>query len=213
MPLTLYTYFRSSAAYRVRIALNLKGLKYTSIFVNLRESEQTQSPYLTINPQGLVPTLRDGDLTLSQSMAILSYLEETYPTPPLLPKKASERAKINSICLAMACDIHPLNNLRVLTYLTKSLEVTQEQKNQWYHHWLHEGLRPLEQQLAQTAGLFCFGDEPTLADVCLIPQIYNAIRFNCDLSKYPTLYKIYDHSLTFPAFIVASPENQADFIK
>lgn len=208
----LYSYFRSSAAYRVRIALNLKGLAAEIIPVHLVKNggEQHADPYRQINPSELVPTLVDEDFTLSQSMSTLEYLEETHPATALLPQAAQQRALIRAFCQSIACDIHPLNNLRVLQYLQQTLQVTDTGKDEWYAHWIQLGMQSLEAQLNDSNGQFCFGDQPTFADCCLIPQVYNAKRFNIDLSAYPKIEAIYQHCLSLPAFQQASPEEQID---
>ncbi len=208
----LYSYFRSSTSFRVRIALNFKELPYKIIPVNLRENEHQAPAYLAINPQGLVPTLIDQGQTLTQSMAILEYLEECYPTPPLLPGNSIEKAHVRSLTQLIASDIHPLNNLRVLIYLQQELNVSENQKNHWYNHWITKGFQHLEKLLHPTADNFCFGGAPSLADACLIPQIYNAIRFQVDLSSFPTLSRIYTSCLMLPAFANALPENQPDCV-
>ncbi|MFC1747323.1 maleylacetoacetate isomerase [Pseudomonadota bacterium] len=213
--LSLYSYFRSSAAYRVRIALNLKGLSYDTRYINLIKDggEQHSSHYHQINPQGLVPALVANDQSIiTQSLAIIEYLNERHPEPPLLPGSAIQRAQIRAFALAISCDIHPLNNLRVQTYLKDELNANDADKMTWYHHWIRIGFSALEQQLSATNNnsLFCFGDTPTMADACLIPQIYNAIRFNLDLSDYRTLKNIYSHCIELEAFHEASPENQPD---
>ncbi|CAM3489583.1 maleylacetoacetate isomerase [Parendozoicomonas haliclonae] len=202
----LYDYFYSSAAFRTRIALNLKGLEYEQIPVNLRTGQQSQSDYKAQNPQGLVPALSVAEGTLGQSLAIIEWLEETYPEIPLLPKAPWDKARVRAMAYTIACDIHPLNNLRVLNYLKDDLEVTEQQKTEWYHHWIGKGFDALEQQVE--AAPFCFGDKPTLADVCLIPQIKNAMRFEMDLSPYPKLRSIWEHCMTLDAFVRAMPENQ-----
>ena len=209
----LYSYFRSSAAYRVRIALNLKGLPYEYIPVHLVNNggEQNSSSYEALNPLKLLPTLVDGENVLSQSLAIIEYLDEAYPnTPALLPTDTATRAQIRALSQAIACDIHPLNNLRVLQYLGNQLEVSDAQRSQWYAHWIHLGFEALEKTLAQQPSNFCFGNTPSLADCCLVPQIYNAKRFNLDLSAYPNILAVYEHSKTHPAFVQAEPENQPD---
>ncbi|MBP6117467.1 MAG: maleylacetoacetate isomerase [Neisseriaceae bacterium] len=211
----LYGYFRSSAAYRVRIALNLKGLAYEHVGVHLLNNggEQRSDAYRALNPSALVPTLVDGDLALGQSLAILEYLEEAYPhTVALLPQLPAERAKVRAFAASIACDIHPLNNLRVLGYLNQQLGVNPEQRSAWYAHWVDLGLSALEAQLANHSGLFCFGDSPSLADCCLMPQLYNAKRFNLDLSAYPNLMRIDQHCHTLDAFQQAAPENQPDAV-
>lgn len=217
----LYSYFRSSASYRVRIALNLKGLAYEMIPVHLRQHGGAQfSPeYLTLNPQALVPVLIDdsraegpGAPVLRQSLAIIEYLEEAYPAVPLLPSTPLARAYVRSIALAIACDIHPLNNLRVLRYLARQLHVEEADRDAWYRHWCEQGLAALEQILAADAqtGIYCYGDTPTLADCCLIPQIANAERVDSDLSAMPTLLRIRDACMQLDAFVAAAPANQAD---
>lgn len=202
----LYDYFRSSAAYRVRIALNLKGLDYDSVTVPLLENAQRAEPYLAKNPQGLIPALQDGDVLLTQSLAICEYLDETYPEPALLPCEPYARAQVRALALSVACDIHPLNNLRVLRQLESQFGADQTQKNLWYRHWVDVGLSALEQQVQPTHGQFCFGDTVSLADIALVPQLYNARRFECDMSHYPTLVAIEQHCLTLDAFARATPE-------
>ena len=210
----LYDYFRSSAAYRVRIALNLKGIAPDErTFVHLRMGGQRAQDYLALNPQGLVPALAldDGNV-LTQSLAIIEYLDEEYPSPPLLPAAAAERARVRAIALQIACEIHPLNNLRVLNYLIGTLGVTKEQKDGWYRYWIDVGFEALEKALTRDArtGRYCHGDTPTLTDVCLVPQIANARRFDIDMSPYPTLMRI-DASLNeLPAFAAAAPARQPD---
>ncbi len=209
----LYSFFRSSAAYRVRIALNLKGLDYEYISVNLAKGEAKGPQYKgAVNPQGLVPALEADGLLIPQSMAICAYLDEIKPEPPLLPPDPAGRARVRSIAFFIACDIHPLNNLRVLNYLTDTLKVTEEQRLTWYHHWIKEGFASLETMLSRdkATGKFCHGDTPTLADVCLVPQVYNAHRFKVDMTPFPTLQRIYETCLTLPAFDKARPENQPD---
>lgn len=209
----LYGYFRSSAAYRVRIALNLKGLEYTQVPVNLVKGEQRSDSYLQRNPQGLVPTLETDDGTrLGQSLAICEYLDERYPEPPLLPKDAEGRARVRALTNLIACEMHPLNNLRVLKYLVSELGVDEEAKLGWYRHWIREGFDALEAMLARdvdSAG-FCHGDSPTLADICLVPQVANAERFECDLSAYPTIRRIAAHCRDLEAFRRAAPAEQPD---
>lgn len=210
----LYGYFRSSAAYRVRIALNLKGLSYEQAFVHLRRSggEQFKPEFAKLNPQKLVPALEDGGEVMTQSLAIIEYLEEAYPEPPLLPRGAVAKAYVRSLAFAIACDIHPLNNLRVLNYLTNTLGTSEEQKTAWYHHWVELGLGAIEQKLvaAKRFGRYCFGDEPTMADICLVPQLANARHFKCDLSNCPILVTIAERLNELPAFKDAMPQNQAD---
>lgn len=210
----LYTYFRSSAAYRVRIALNLKGLAWEAMPVHLVRSggEHHQPEYRSINPAGLVPALEEGGRVLTQSLAIIEYLEETHPAPSLLPGDAFDRARIRAIAQAIACDIHPINNLRVLQYLKRALGASDEQKDAWYRHWVTLGLETIETMLAEDArtGAFCHGDTPTLADCCLVPQVFNARRFDCDLSRMPTVLRIVERCEALEAFRLASPEVQAD---
>ncbi len=211
----LYGYFRSSAAYRTRIALNLKGLAWDPTYIHLTRDggEQFKPDYLKLNPQALVPALEDDDGTvLTQSMAIVEYLDETRPEPPLLPKSPAERARVRAIAQAVACDIHPLNNLRVLRFLTKDLGLSEDDKNRWYKHWVETGLGAVEKLLAghPATGRFCHGDNPTLADICLVPQVANARRFDCDLSNCPTVVAIEQACLEMPAFSSAAPENQPD---
>ena len=209
----LYDYFRSSAAYRVRIALNLKGVTAERTFVHLRKNAQRGQDYLAVNPQGLVPSLvTDDGAVLTQSLAIIEYLDETIPAPPLLPGNATERARVRGIAMAMACDIHPLDNLRVLRYLLHTLGVEEAQKDAWYKYWIDIGLEALEESLARdpATGRFCHGDSPTLADVCLVPQLANARRVDMDLSPYPTLTRIESTCLALPAFVAATPANQPD---
>lgn len=212
--LKLYTYFRSSAAYRVRIALNLKNLQYRSQCINLTKDggEQRCPEYQSVNPQGLVPTLIDGDKVFTQSLAIVEYLEETYPDPPLLPADPAQRAYVRSLANIVACDIHPLNNLRVLNYLKNCLNKSDECYLIWYRYWIYEGFRAIEELLEkhQSSGRFCIGTSPTVADVFLIPQVYNAIRFECDLSYYPLIKGIYQNCLSLEAFRLAAPERQPD---
>ncbi|AHV93174.1 maleylacetoacetate isomerase [Bordetella holmesii] len=210
----LYSYFRSSAAYRVRIALNIKGLSYAYSPVHLlkEDGQQLSEDYLALNPSALVPTLVDGDQAIGQSLAIIEYLDETHPQPALLPATPAARARVRAIALNIACDIHPLNNLRVLKYLKHDLKVEEEAKNAWYRHWVDTGLTALESMLSQSAetGRFCHGDTPTLADICLVPQVFNARRFGCDLSAMPTILRIDEACNTLPAFQKAAPENQPD---
>jgi maleylacetoacetate isomerase len=208
----LYTYFRSSAAYRTRIALNLKGVEPEQAFIHLQKNEQRAADYLKLNPQGLVPALVDGEHVITQSLAIIEYLDETHPEPPLLPGSASDRARIRAIALAIACDIHPIDNLRVLRYLTNVLGVSEEDRNKWFEHWIREGLTALEAQLAQDprTGRFCHGDAPTLADICLVPQLANARRVNMDIGGFPTIARIEVACQALPAFANAAPMKQPD---
>ena len=210
----LYSYFRSSAAYRVRIALNLKGLAYEYAPIHLlRDGGQQLKPdYRKLNPDGIVPTFIDGDNVLTQSLAIIEYLEETRPEPSLLPGTPLDRAFIRSVALQIACEIHPVDNLRVLKYLKHTLKVGDEAKDAWYRHWLESGFESLEKRLANDArvGALCFGDTPTLADLCLVPQVFNARRFNLDMSRYPTIERIADHAGQIDAFARAAPGQQPD---
>lgn len=210
----LYSYFRSSAAYRVRIALNLKGLAYEYAPIHLlRDGGQQLKPeYRELNPDGIVPTFIDGDDVLTQSLAIIEYLEETHPEPALLPGSPLDRAFIRSVALQIACEIHPVDNLRVLKYLKHTLKVGDEAKDAWYRHWLESGFESLEKRLANDSrvGKLCFGDTPTLADLCLVPQVYNARRFNLDVSRYPTIERIADHAAQIDAFARAAPGQQPD---
>lgn len=212
--MNLYTYYRSSAAYRVRIALNLKGLSYTSIPVHLVRNggEQTSQEYLEKNPQGLVPLLESGEQYINQSLAIIDYLEEAFTETPLLPKQILPRAWVRSLAYSIACDIHPLNNLRVLNYLSKEFAATGQAKKEWYRHWVEIGFQAIEKQLSRSnyMGDFCYGGSPTVADCCLIPQIYNAQRFEVNLAPYPNLVRINQNCLNLSAFKNALPENQAD---
>ena len=210
----LFTYWRSSAAYRVRIALNLKGLDYEAVPVHLLRGggEHRQPAYLGLNPAGLVPALEDAGQVLTQSLAIVEYLEETHPQPALLPAAALDRARVRAIAQVIACDIHPVNNLRVLQYLTRELGASEEQKNAWYRHWIGVGLQAVEAMLAGDArtGAFCHGDTPGLADCCLVPQVFNARRFGCELAAMPTVLRIAETCAGLEAFQRAAPEAQPD---
>ena len=204
----LYDYWRSSAAYRVRIALNLKGIEYESRPVELREDAQKSDEYRALNPQGLVPMLEVDGHRLTQSVAIINYLDLRYPNQPLIPAAAAERAHVVAMAMAIACDIHPLNNLRVLKYLKNELGHSQDEVDSWYRHWLNEGLPALEAMAAPRAGKFLFGNAPTGADVCLIPQLYNARRFDVPLDAYPTLLRAEENANQMPAFAAAHPDRQ-----
>ena len=204
----LYDYYRSSAAYRVRIGLNLKGIDYERRPVNLLESEQKGDEYHALNPQGLVPMLEIDDHRLTQSLSILVYLDQRFPDPPLMPRSAPDGAHVRSMALAVACDIHPLNNLRVLKYLKHELEQPQERIDHWYVHWITEGLCSLETVAAPRAGEFLFGDAPTIADVCLVPQLYNARRYDVPLDDYPTLLRADSNAKRLDAFAAAHPDRQ-----
>lgn len=210
----LYSYFRSSASFRVRIALALKGLAYDYAPVHLVKGggQQFAGEFKAMNPAALVPVLDDDGTVLTQSLAIIEYLEETRPEPPLLPGEAAGRARVRAIALSIACEIHPLNNLRVLGYLNKTLGVAEEQRNAWYRHWVETGLATVEAMLAgdPRTGSFCHGDVPTLADVLLVPQIFNAQRFDCRLDHVPTVMRIHRHCLTLPAFAESVPALQPD---
>jgi maleylacetoacetate isomerase len=208
----LHDYWRSSAAYRVRIALNFKGLAYEQVAVDLRAGAQRTPEFLEINPQRLVPVLEDDGVRLTQSLPILNYLEERYPEPALLPKDAAGRATSRAIAVAIACEIHPLNNLRVLQYLERDLGLGEAQRLVWYHHWVAEGFRAIETMLARSAGAFCVGDAPSLADVCLVPQVYNARRYQCELAPYPTIGRIDERCRQIVAFAKAAPERQPDAV-
>jgi maleylacetoacetate isomerase len=204
----LYDYYRSSAAYRVRIALNLKGVDYESRPVNLVESEQRGDDYRELNPQGLVPMLEIDGHRLTQSLSIVVYLDQCFPDPPLVPRDPADGAHVRAMALAVACDIHPLNNLRVLKYLKGQLGRSQEEVDAWYAHWISEGLDALETTAKVRAGKFLFGDAPTIADVCLVPQLYNARRYNVPLNNYPTLLRADENATALDAFAAAHPDRQ-----
>lgn len=206
----LFDYWRSSAAYRVRIALRLKGVAFEQVPVNLRLGAQRTLDYLAHNQQGLVPALEAEGTTLTQSLAIVEWLEETRPDPPLLPPDAASRAMVRSLALHVACEIHPINNLRVLQFLQQRLGLDEEDVKSWYRHWVDEGFASLERRLGATAGTYCFGDTVGIADLCLVPQVYNARRFSCDLSPYPLISRIDAACLRLPAFADARPERQPD---
>lgn len=202
----LFDYFRSSASYRVRIALNLKGVDYESVPLNLLEGGQKGPDYRAINPQALVPALAIDGLTLVQSLAIIDYLDSTRPEPPLIPAHPADAAHVRALALAVACDVHPLNNLRVLKYLSGPLGQPQEARDAWYRHWVSEGLAALEAMAAPGAGRFLFGDSPTLADLCLVPQLFNARRFDVPLGEYPTLVRADAEAGQLEAFAAAHPD-------
>ena len=202
----LYNYFRSSASYRVRIALALKGLDYDYLPVHLVRREHLDDSYTALSASRLVPTLQDGDALLSQSLAIIEYLDETHPQPPLLPADPPGRARVRAIAQDIACEIHPLNNLRVLRYLTQSLKVSEDDKNRWYRHWVESGLEVVERQLAAQPSAFCHGDAPTVADCTLVPQIFNAQRFDCRLDHVPQVMRVFDACMKLPAFENTRPE-------
>jgi maleylpyruvate isomerase len=209
----LYTYFRSSAAFRVRIALNLKGAAYQAEYVHLPKGVHRAEAYGRVNPQGLVPTLvTDDGVQLSQSLAIMEYLEETQPEPALLPRDAKGRARVRSISDLIACDIHPLNNLRTLQYLKRALGRSEDDVNTWYRHWIADGLAKLEGTLVQTSGTgtYSHGELPSMADCCLVPQIFNAKRYECDLAPYPTVMRVFQACMKLEAFERAQPSKQPD---
>ena len=212
--LVLYTYYRSSCAFRVRIALALKGLGFDPRYIHLlcQGGENWRPDYRQLNPLGLVPTLVDGQQVITQSLAIIDYLDEVHPEPPLCPMNPCERAWVRALAQTIACDIQPLNNLRVLDYLKQEYASSEQQTQAWYRHWMSEGLGAVESLLGthRQAGSCCHGDRPTLADICLIPQVYNAKRFHCDLSTFPAVLKVYDYCTALPAFQAAAPENQGD---
>ena len=209
----LYTFFRGSSPFRVRIALNLKGLAYEAAFVHLAKGEQRKPAYTAVNPQSLVPALvLDDGHVLTQSLAIIEYLDETFPRPALLPADSLERARVRALSLIVACDIHPLNNARTLSYLRKEMNQTEDQVNTWYRHWVADGLAKLEASLTHFPGTgrFCHGDAPTMADCCLVPQVFNAKRFQCDTTSFPTVMRIFDECMTLEAFDRAQPAKQPD---
>jgi maleylacetoacetate isomerase len=208
----LYTYFRSGTSHRVRIALNLKGLAYKPVHVHLAKGEQRQEGYLALNPQGLLPLLEDGKARISQSLAIIEYLERTRPEPPLLSEDPVDQARVRSLALVCACEMHPLNNLRALKYLQDPLGLDQAMCDAWCRHWMEEGFAALERRLASApeTGCFCHGDRPTLADVCLVPQVASSKRWGTGLGPYPTVRGIYNACLEIEAFVRAMPANQPD---
>lgn len=210
--LKLYGYWRSSAAYRVRIALNLKGLAFDTLPVHLVRNggEQHSAAYKSLNPQGLVPLLVDGDEHISQSLAILEYLEEIFPLPPLLPDDPADRARVRALAMHIACDVHPLSNTRVLQYLSGSFGVEDEARNQWIRHWIHIGLAAVEVGLAAFDGRLSLGKRPGYLEACLIPQVYNARRFVCDLAAYPRILEMVARCNDLEAFRNAAPEVQPD---
>ena len=204
----LYDYYRSSAAYRVRIGLNLKGIEYESRPINLLESQQKSDDYRALNPQGLVPLLEIDGRRLTQSLAILGYLDQRFPNQPFLPTAAADRAHVVGMAMVVACDIHPINNLRILKYLKHELGQEQEAIDAWYRHWISEGLPALEALAKPGAGKFLYGDAPTGADICLIPQLYNARRYNVPLDDYPTLLRAEENANKLEAFAKAHPDRQ-----
>ncbi|MGF6876874.1 maleylacetoacetate isomerase [Paraburkholderia sp. MM5477-R1] len=210
----LYSYFRSSASYRVRIALALKELQFQYEAVHLLKDggQQLAPEYRLVNPDGIVPALEDGPEVLTQSLAIIEYLDEVHPEPPLLPRSAADRAYVRSVALQVACEIHPVDNLRVLKYLKTNFGISDEQKSQWYRHWIDVGFGSLEARLTveKRVGDFAFGDTPTVADICLVPQIWNARRFDIPLDSYPTLNRFANNAMALNAFKHAEPSNQPD---
>ena len=208
----LYGYWRSTAAYRVRIALHLKGINFESVPVHLVKNggEQNDDDYAEINPNHLVPTLQDGDFFLNQSLAIIDYLEVTQSGFSLYPDNIQARAKVQALALDIACEIHPLNNLRVQQYLTSKAKIKDEAKNAWVNHWMVTGFKAIETQLSQSAGCYCFQDQISVADICLVAQVYNAERFNVDMSAYPYINRVVDNCNKLEAFQLALPENQED---
>lgn len=209
----LYTYFRSSASFRVRIALALKGLDFEAIPINLRSAEQKTSDYRAINPQGFVPALEDRGQVIAQSLAIMEYLDEAYPNKPLLlPQDIQKRATVRALVQLIACEIHPLNNLRVLKYLTDTLGLSEKVMTDWCAHWIDEGFTVLEKELEKHMGHYAYGDTPTLVDCFLVPQVFNAKRIDMDLSVYPNITRVVDNCMKLDAFIQASPANQVDAI-
>ena len=207
----LYTYFRSSAAFRVRIALNLKGLPYEPVFVHLAKGEHRAAAYAKVNPQALLPTLELDDGTrLTQSLAIIEYLDEKHPAKPLIPKDMLGKARVRSLSYLIASEIHPLNNLRTLQHLKRALGQNEEQINSWYRHWIADGLAKLEAELTGSRGKFCHGDAPTMADCCLVPQIFNAKRYQSDLAPYPNTMRVFEACMQLEAFDRAQPSKQPD---
>ena len=202
----LFNYFRSSASYRVRIALALKGLDYDYRSVHLQKNEQLGEVYASVSAARLVPLLRDGEHLVTQSLAIIEYLDETHPEPLLLPGDAAARARVRSLAMDIACEIHPLNNLRVLRYLVGSLKVTEDDKDRWYRHWVETGLEVVERRLAEHPSTYCHGEAPTLADCVLVPQIFNARRFNARLDHVPNVMRVFDACMRLDAFEKTRPE-------
>ncbi len=206
----LYNYFRSSASYRVRIGLALKGLAYDYKAVHLPKNEHAAESYAAVSASRLVPLLKDGGHVLTQSLAILEYLDETHPEPPLLPREPLARARVRAIALDIACEIHPLNNLRVLRYLVGPMKLSEDDKNRWYRHWVETGLEVVERQLAAQPSTYCHGETPTLADVCLVPQIFNARRFDCRLDHVPQVMRVFEACMKLDAFEQTRPERCPD---
>jgi len=208
----LYTFFRSSASFRVRIALNHKGLKYEQAGVSLPKGEHLEAGYKSVNTQGLVPALEDGGRLLTQSLAIIEYLDEVYPGPKLLPVAPLDRAYVRAFSQIIACEIHPLNNLRTRKYIAKAYQLDEEGVNAWYRHWIAEGFQMMEAFLAQNSkhGKYCYRDQVTMADCCLVPQVFNAILYKCDLKPYPTVTRIHDACMKLDTFVLAQPSKQPD---
>jgi maleylpyruvate isomerase len=208
----LHSYYRSSASFRVRIALNLKGLDYDPVFVHLRNGAQHGDEFLSLNPHGLIPVLVDGDTVLTQSLAILEYLDEVYRDPPFLPEMPADRAYVRSLAQAVACDIHPIDNLRVLKYLRRDFGADEPAIGRWYNHWIATGFSGIEATLAgdPRTGAFCFGDRPGLADILLVPQVVNAGNYNLAMTPFPTIQRIFDACMALPAFAEAHPSRQPD---
>jgi maleylacetoacetate isomerase len=207
----LYSFFRSSAAYRVRIALNVKGVAYETVAVNLPSAAHHAAPFRALNPQATIPTLDDDGTILWQSLAIIEYLDARFPSPRLIPAEPVARARVQALAQLIACEIHPLNNLRVLKYLRGELKLDEAAVSKWYSHWIAEAFAPLEQLVSKfSGGRYCYGDALTIADVCLVPQLYNARRFSCDVTPYPTLVRIADALSTEEAFARAAPDRQPD---
>ncbi|MBN9019946.1 MAG: maleylacetoacetate isomerase [Rhizobiales bacterium] len=209
---TLYTFFRSSTSYRVRIALAVKGLEWEPRYISLPKMEHRSAAYMDINPQGLVPALIDGGLLLAQSLAILEYLDEVYPEPRILPDDPAERAYVRGLAQIVGCDMHPLNNIRVLKWLKARWGFSDDDTNEWYRHWIAEGLRAFEATLVREErhGLYCLGNALTIADICLVPQVANARRFACDLAAFPLTTAIADRTAALPAVESVAPQTQAD---
>lgn len=209
----LYSFFNSSTSYRVRIALALKGLEYQHKGVNIRVGDEYLPEYTELNPSKSVPVLVDGDLKITQSMAIMQYLDERYPEPRLIPQDLIGKTRVLELCNGIACDMHPVNNLRILNYLSNELNVSAQDKSTWYQHWIQQGFEAVETLLQRYgSGRFCFGDAPGLADCCLVPQIANAQRMNCDLKPFPRVMAIYETCMELPEFKKAAPQNQPDYI-
>jgi maleylacetoacetate isomerase/maleylpyruvate isomerase len=206
----LYNYFRSSASWRVRIALAIKGLDYDYLPIHLAKNEHTQGSFGDVSPSRLVPLLKDGEASISQSMAIIEYLDETHPQPALLPGDALGRARVRALAQDMACEIHPLNNLRVLRYLVHDLKLSEDDKNRWYRHWVETGMEVVERKLAAQPGLYCHGDTPTLADCVLVPQVFNAQRFDCRTDHLPQVMRVFEACMKLDAFAQTHPSKCPD---